>query len=197
MQCKNKLSESSSLARARSRTPAPQRTGADDVFLFVKTHYGGSFKVDGVHASDTIDNVKAKIQDRLTNIPMSEMKLVQELEADGACGGVELGWYGIKRFGEVRMVPATSLAPRGEDTMPIFVNTASGKIITLVVLEPVQIDHLKELIDDKLIQILGYEERIPPDQQRLTFLGKPLEDDKTFIHYQICAGCLLEVARIS
>jgi hypothetical protein len=67
----------------------------------------------------------------------------------------------------------------------------------LVVSEPVRIGHLKELIDDKLIQILGYEERIPPDQQRLTFLGKPLEDDKSFIHYQICAGCLLEVARIS
>ncbi|KAJ0817834.1 putative Ubiquitin-like domain-containing protein [Helianthus annuus] len=149
--------------------------------IFIKTHTGETFLLE-VKPSDTICNVKAKIQDQI-HVPCDEQALIfEDMVLDNT---KTLADFHIKQHSTLALMRTS------RDFMKIFIKslTREPEDVTLEVKPSYTIGNIKAEIQDKI--------NIPCDEQALIFGDVVLENIGTLADFNINKESTLELMRVS
>ena len=152
--------------------------------IFIKTYTGNTTITLEAKASDMIENVKYKIQDKLGITSVRQRLIFNGKQLEDKC---TLFNYNIQE--EDTLLLVLRCASRMHNIVFVrTLNLVTGKIITLEVALLDTIENVKAMIQDK--------EGIPPNQQVLMFAGEILKDEHALYLYGIQRESVIDLVTL-
>ena len=141
------------------------------MIIFIKALTGKCITLEVEH-SDTIENIKSKIQDKEGIPPEYQLLVFAGKEMDDE---YTLSDYNVGTDSTIHFLLKFNIS----------VKTVTGKVMTLGVRASSRIQDIKSKIEDK--------EHISVDKQKLLFAGRQLDDRQTADYYDITQNSVLDL----